>query len=299
MNTPASFQYKVVFPTGKLAKVIHHYDWMEFSGNNPEEFLGFFPGFATGFLFFFDDKQRVRVKNAQIGDAELPACSLLPAATTLNFIGNIQNLKVFRVVFQPGGLFSVYKLYMRSFQNQVVDPTKEIDPKLKFLHEQMNQKPVWENCIHLFENYLLEKLDVCYNSVSRLFYNAQHILQQNEAERIIHTEKLAEEMHYSRRHLHRLMNQELGIKPVQFLRINRLCRVLQHIHQFPQMSIAQTALSFGYYDQAHFSHEFKQMIGYSPGQYQKILEKKTFGIASDILHSGLLIKVPPEHLSHN
>lgn len=77
--------------------------------------------------------------------------------------------------------------------------------------------------------------------------------------------QLADETGYSQRHLARLFGSSLGVGVKACGRIIRFNRALGMLK--PGVSRADLALQAGYYDQAHFNHEFKQVCGVSPGVY--------------------------------
>lgn len=75
------------------------------------------------------------------------------------------------------------------------------------------------------------------------------------------------------RHLNRLVRNELGFGPKKFLQIFRFSQALGYMHLRDKISLAEVAYRFGYYDQAHFSHEFKSLAGYSPREYLRNMGK--------------------------
>lgn len=68
------------------------------------------------------------------------------------------------------------------------------------------------------------------------------------------------------RQLERLFRYQVGLSPKQFSRIQRVALVRQQLQQGG--ALLDTALSCGYSDQAHFIHDFKTVVGMTPGQYR-------------------------------
>jgi len=68
------------------------------------------------------------------------------------------------------------------------------------------------------------------------------------------------------RQLERLFRYQVGLTPKQFSRIQRVALVRQHLQQGEPL--LDTALTCGYSDQAHFIHDFKTVVGMTPGQYR-------------------------------
>lgn len=80
---------------------------------------------------------------------------------------------------------------------------------------------------------------------------------------------LAEETTYSPRHLSRLFHSGTGMGCKSFLRILRVNAAVQRISG--GASLTALAQELGYYDQAHFIHDFKSVCRRSPGDYRGAL----------------------------
>lgn len=61
--------------------------------------------------------------------------------------------------------------------------------------------------------------------------------------------------------------QQVGLAPKAYCRIHRFRQVLRRISGATEVDWTETALSCGYYDQAHFNHEFREFAGVSPSAY--------------------------------
>lgn len=69
------------------------------------------------------------------------------------------------------------------------------------------------------------------------------------------------------RQLERLFRYQVGLTLKQFSRIQRVALVRRELRAGE--GLLDTALACGYSDQAHFIHDFKTVVGMTPGQYQK------------------------------
>jgi AraC-like DNA-binding protein len=72
---------------------------------------------------------------------------------------------------------------------------------------------------------------------------------------------------FSNRRFIQLFSAEVGLTPKVFCRILRFRGALQRLYQGEQIELADLALACGYYDQAHFSNDFKTFSGFSPTTY--------------------------------
>jgi AraC-like DNA-binding protein len=71
----------------------------------------------------------------------------------------------------------------------------------------------------------------------------------------------------SRRHLHRLFGERVGVSPADYLRLARFVTALQRLHT--AASLADVAAGSGYFDQAHFCHDFKTFGTMTPTEYRE------------------------------
>lgn len=81
---------------------------------------------------------------------------------------------------------------------------------------------------------------------------------------------LARDAHYSSRHINRYLHALTGVSGKAYLRIRRLGRGAEMLKRSDR-TVEGIALSLGYYDTAHFVHDFVMYAGLSPTNYRKKL----------------------------
>jgi AraC-like DNA-binding protein len=85
------------------------------------------------------------------------------------------------------------------------------------------------------------------------------------AERI---ESVCRNVGISRKHLGAVLRAHVGLSPKAYARILRFRRIVDLVQSGRRApDWAQLAVSCGYYDQAHFNHEFREFAGMSPGEF--------------------------------
>jgi AraC-like DNA-binding protein len=71
----------------------------------------------------------------------------------------------------------------------------------------------------------------------------------------------------SQRRFIELFRDQVGLAPKAFCRVRRFQRVLESVHRKADVDWTQVALDGGYYDQAHFIHDFQAFAGMTPAVY--------------------------------
>jgi len=70
----------------------------------------------------------------------------------------------------------------------------------------------------------------------------------------------------SQRHLSRKFQRYVGPPPKEYLRVCRFLRSLSYLKKYPDLSLTAIAYESGYYDQSHFTRDYKAYTGYTPGE---------------------------------
>jgi len=82
------------------------------------------------------------------------------------------------------------------------------------------------------------------------------------------TKELSSIFHYSERHIRRLFLRYIGTSPKIFSRIVRINYVL-NLLQSDNTRLIDITMKAGFFDQAHFIHDFKSVCGITPLNYIK------------------------------
>ena len=80
-------------------------------------------------------------------------------------------------------------------------------------------------------------------------------------------QQLADQVGCSSRRFIQLFRDQTGLAPKTFQRVRRFQHVLQRLHVGTGKGWASLAAECGYYDQAHFIHDFRAFAGMTPGEY--------------------------------
>ena len=73
----------------------------------------------------------------------------------------------------------------------------------------------------------------------------------------------------SERRLHQIFCEDVGLSPKVWSRVDRFQRILGELYTGADMPWDQLALACGYYDQSHFSNDFRGFSGIDPSTYSR------------------------------
>ncbi|MDZ4758305.1 MAG: helix-turn-helix transcriptional regulator [Bacteroidota bacterium] len=85
---------------------------------------------------------------------------------------------------------------------------------------------------------------------------------------IYEVDEIANRINVSTSTLRNLFNEYIGVPPKDFIRITRINKAMHH-QVNSENNLTDLSYTLGYFDQAHFIHDFKNVLGISPKQYFK------------------------------
>lgn len=167
------------------------------------------------------------------------------------------------IEFRPCGLFGLTGISVNGIKDNIVSLSDILPNRVAAFQKAFQLSTSWEELFDCFDNILLS--DCQENGAWKL---SNGILQQlHQSNGTITAKALSEEFAYSERHLNRLLSGSLGMSVKSYV---KLLRVNLAVTALRDESIPLTTLSqqLGYYDQAHFNHNFNEIIGMSPSDYR-------------------------------
>jgi len=96
---------------------------------------------------------------------------------------------------------------------------------------------------------------------------ATELLFQNRG--FVDISKLALEVNLSTRNLERKFDEIIGVSPKALARVIRFDNLKNELILTPQTSLTDLAFRYGYFDQAHFIHDFKNFAGQTPSAFKR------------------------------
>ena len=166
--------------------------------------------------------------------------------------------------FRPGGAAAFLGLPLSELRNAVVDLEALWNAEAPRLRDQLLEAPTPAAKFRLLEDALLAR----WRSSAAWHPAVNYALRCFTAEpQSITVGKVTGEIGLSPRRFIQLFTEQVGLTPKLFCRVRRFQSVLDQIRSRGEIGWADVAVGCGYYDQAHFIHDFQEFCGMNPGAY--------------------------------
>jgi len=172
---------------------------------------------------------------------------------------------VMGVHFRPGGAYPFFKLPAGELHNEHVDLGALWGwQEVRDLRERLLAALKPEQKLRILERALLVKLRDGFERHPAVAYALGEFHAVPEGRSIA---AVTDRTGFSARRFIDLFEREVGLTPKLFCRVRRFQKVLQTIQSGCAIDWAGIALNCGYYDQAHFIHDFRAFSGINPSTY--------------------------------
>lgn len=184
-------------------------------------------------------------------------CMLLDTSTPFSVIA---------VAFKPGGGFPFFGLPAGELQNSNVP--LELLPGLEavMLRERLLEAGTARAGFRMLERFLLAHLKEHTGRTPAVSFALDEFHRASRAPRVA---SVVERVGWTSRRFIARFRDEVGLTPKAYCRVARFQRVLAALDGGGDVDWADVALSCGYFDQAHFAHDFKEFSGVTPSAYLK------------------------------
>lgn len=170
-------------------------------------------------------------------------------------------IDLFGVRFKHAGAFPFFRFPLNELTNNIVDLGSVWGSAGREIEARIFDAPTAEMRAGIIESALLRLLarDAASDGIVAA---ASNLIVENMG--MVPIERIADSIGVNCRRLERRFQQNLGLSPKRFSRIIRFQNFLGAVRDNPSNMILDTALSFGYYDQAHLIREFREFSGKTP-----------------------------------
>jgi AraC-like DNA-binding protein len=208
-----------------------------------------------------DDRVRIYDRQDVRGFQTLPGVLVCGPHSEFFVIDTEEQFAVMGVHFKPGGAFPFFKLPAGEVRNQHVALADLWGAHAGELRERLLAAPTPAAKFHVLETILLDQLARPLARHPAVNFALRHLPRARSLG------DLTNQIGLSQRRFIQLFDAQVGLTPKLYARVQRFQQVLRLTQRQTEVDWAEVALQCGYFDQAHFSHDFKAFSGLNPTTY--------------------------------
>jgi AraC-like DNA-binding protein len=252
------------FPLNQFIEALIYFEGLQYA-HRLDRFL---PNGDTEILISFQDTPQHIYDNQSL--QEIQACRQAWASglrTAPITIPSGTGAAMMVVAFKKGRAAPFFPFPMNEIADRVVDADLVWGRDFGFLRERLLGTKAVRMRFKLVERFLLGKFR------SRLAVNpcvAFAVGEMTSQPAAISIARLNAQIGYSQKHFTELFRRHVGVTPKSYLKVMRFQRVVQSIDAAESIDWGRISHDCGFYDQAHFIHDFKGFSGFTPEQYARI-----------------------------
>jgi len=167
--------------------------------------------------------------------------------------------------FRTGGAAPFFGFPISELTANVVELDLIWKREILSLREQLIEAPTADGKFDLLEAYLIGKAQ-CRLEPDKTISAALTTLRSWP---VMPLRELASRLGLSHKQMIARFDCRVGLTPKLTSRVLRFRNSLAAAHQTPTPDWSDLAAACGYYDQAHFIHEFQQFAGMTPAEYHR------------------------------
>ncbi len=189
---------------------------------------------------------------------------LTEAFSQFSVIDTATMITTLSICFKPGGARLFLPMPAAELANQVVDPSCLFGTAAGDLREQLQAARTNDERVRILERFLLVRACSQHAPHPAVRF-ALTSFQDGNARRSI--SEVTTQLGMSPKRFISLFEEAVGLTPKVFCRVRRFQEVLQRTTREQPVRWTDLALEAGYFDQAHFIHDFQAFAGLTPSAY--------------------------------
>ncbi|MGL4619567.1 MAG: DUF6597 domain-containing transcriptional factor [Chroococcidiopsis sp.] len=177
-------------------------------------------------------------------------------------INNDSKISMMGVHFKPGGNTPFFMLPAGELHNQRISLNELWQGRAAELRDRLLESTTVASRFWVLEQFLLmvmKPLDR-YPAIAMA-------LQEFRRYPTTRISEVTDKIGFSTRHFNQLFRDQVGLTPKLFCRVRRLQQALDLASGKDQVDWADVAIACGYFDQAHFIHDFRTFAHCTPTEY--------------------------------
>ena len=259
MSTPLCHIHVPQAPLKSLVNVLWYYEGYEV----PHEKERLLPDGSISIVFNLqDDVTRLYDRDNPTAVSKLSGSIVCGAHSNYFIIDTAEQAQTVGVHFKPGGAFPLLGLPASEIRNQHISLEDIWGADAERLRNKMLEATTPAAKLSHLEQALLVKAHTFKRHAAVAFALERLCTSTNVA-------NVIDQIGLSSRRFLELFSDQVGLSPKQYTRIMRFQSVIRHIAKPQPIDWTDLALTCGYFDQAHFNHDFRSFSGINPTTYLK------------------------------
>ncbi len=256
--------HKPVFPLSEFIETFIYYSGVEF----PHRVDRFLPNGDTEILIDFHDAPQFIYDNESL--KEIQACRRVWASgvrTEPITIPSGNDSEMMVIIFKKGRAAPFFPFPMNEISDCVVDADLIWGDDFASVRERLLETADITRRFQITEAFLASafggrlRLDPCVS-----FAMQEMALRPDK----LSIARMNHQIGYSQKHFADIFRRHVGITPKRYLKIMRFQKAIAEIEAARDPDWSALAFECGFYDQAHFIHDFKHFSGFTPDEYARM-----------------------------
>jgi AraC-like DNA-binding protein len=194
--------------------------------------------------------------------AHLSGCFVMGQQDRHTVLKSAGSTGLVAVRFQPWGAFPFFKLPVSELANQVLSLESILGREAVEMEERL-QGVESRDALRLLESFCVARIKTFDDELVVVKASASRIIQSGGQIRI---PALLQRQGVTQRQVERQFQTYVGMSPKRLTKLVRFRTALQHILANPGQELTGIAYDCGYFDQAHFTKDFRQFYGKTPAE---------------------------------
>jgi AraC-like DNA-binding protein len=177
-------------------------------------------------------------------------------------ISNDSKISMMGVHFKPGGNAPFFTLPSGELHNQQISLDEIWHSRATELRDRLLEASTLETRFLVLENFLLMVMQPPDRYTAVDFALREFVRSPTTS-----VSEVTDKIGFSARHFNQIFQNRVGLAPKLFCRVRRLQQVLDLAADKDRVDWADIAIACGYFDQAHFIHDFRMFANCTPTEY--------------------------------
>lgn len=264
---------KYVRPSGILAQYIKYYWFLESDASEGRIWERVIP--ITNIEMFFHYKNSFICHKESETAFSQPRSFLSGIKNQSLDVGTNGDSGVITVSFYPYGACNFFPFSLFETENASINLNEIDNTGVSQLEDQLCMSRALKDRIEIIEQYLLSHFRPVSSDDLKLIKEGLKLIKSSRGQ--LDILGLSRDLFLTEKTLLRKFCSIIGKAPKQYCRIVRFHQIIRSLSENPDSSLTQIALDNGYFDQAHFSRDFKALSGYTPKEFLKYCQCNSEG----------------------